>query len=120
MKLFDGKVVVITGAGRGIGRAHTLGFSQEGAKIVVNDLGTSLDGSGSTTSIADHVVEEIITQGGEAIANYENVVSMEGGIKIIKSAKWQLPDKILFVEKILKTSVGKIDKKAIRSEYQDI
>jgi NAD(P)-dependent dehydrogenase (short-subunit alcohol dehydrogenase family) len=83
--LFDGKVVVITGAGRGIGRAHALGFSREGAKVVVNDLGTSLDGSGSTTSVADKVVEKIKTEGGIAVPNYDNVASMDGGKKIINS-----------------------------------
>ncbi|MHA2224341.1 MAG: SDR family NAD(P)-dependent oxidoreductase [Candidatus Hodarchaeales archaeon] len=85
MGLFDGKVVVITGAGRGIGRAHALGFSREGAKVVVNDLGTSLDGSGSTTSVADKVVEKIKTEGGIAVPNYDNVASMDGGKKIINS-----------------------------------
>lgn len=86
MGLFDGRVVVITGAGRGIGRAHALGFSREGAKVIVNDLGTSLNGSGVSTSIADQVVEEITMEGGEAIANYDNVASMNGGQSIINFA----------------------------------
>ncbi len=86
MGIFDGKVVVITGAGRGIGRAHALGFSREGAKIIVNDLGTDLDGSGSTISITDKVVEEIKSLGGEAAANYDNVASLEGGVHLIQTA----------------------------------
>lgn len=78
--------MVITGAGRGIGRAHALRFSREGAKVVVNDLGTSLNGSGVSTSIADQVVKKITTEGGEAIANYDDVASMNGGQNIINSA----------------------------------
>ncbi|UCG03360.1 MAG: SDR family NAD(P)-dependent oxidoreductase [Candidatus Heimdallarchaeota archaeon] len=86
MGLLNGRVVVITGAGRGIGRAHALRFSREGAKVVVNDLGTSLNGSGVSTSIADQVVKKITTEGGEAIANYDDVASMNGGQNIINSA----------------------------------
>ncbi|MFX1252263.1 MAG: SDR family NAD(P)-dependent oxidoreductase [Promethearchaeota archaeon] len=87
MGLFDGKVVVITGAGGGIGRSHALAFAQEGAKVVVNDLGTTPDGSGKgTTSMADKVVEEIKQMGGAAVANYDTVATMEGGENIIKTA----------------------------------
>lgn len=86
MGLFYGKVVVITGAGGGIGRAHALGFAQEGAKVVVNDLGTARDGSGSSISMANKVVEEIKGLGGEAVANYDDVATMEGGVNIIKTA----------------------------------
>ncbi len=84
MGLFDDKVVVITGAGGGIGRAHALSFAREGAKVVVNDLGTARDGSGSTISMANNVVEEIKELGGEAVANYDDVV--DGGARIIKTA----------------------------------
>ncbi|MFX0062978.1 MAG: SDR family NAD(P)-dependent oxidoreductase [Candidatus Hermodarchaeota archaeon] len=87
MGLFDGKVVVITGAGGGIGRSHALSFAQEGAKVVVNDLGTTPDGSGKgTTSMADKVVEEIKQMGGVAVANYDTVATMEGGENILKIA----------------------------------
>jgi len=86
MGIFDRKVVVITGAGRGIGRAHALAFAKEGAKIVVNDLGTELDGSGSSSAVADTVVNEIKAGGGEAIANYDSVVTMSGGQSIINTA----------------------------------
>jgi NAD(P)-dependent dehydrogenase (short-subunit alcohol dehydrogenase family) len=86
MGLFNEKVVIITGAGRGIGKAHAHGFAKEGAKVVVNDLGTELDGSGFTHTIADTVVEEIKIQGGEAVANYDSVVTLEGANSIIQTA----------------------------------
>ncbi len=81
-----GKVAVITGAGRGIGRGHALLFASEGAKVVVNDLGGATDGSGASQGPADEVVEEIKKAGGEAIASYESVATSEGGEKIIKAA----------------------------------
>ena len=86
MGIFDEKVVVITGAGRGIGRAHALAFAKEGAKVVVNDLGTEIDGSGSSVVVADSVVTEIKLAGGEAVANYDSVVTMSGGHSIINTA----------------------------------
>ena len=81
-----GKVAVITGAGRGIGAAEAILFAQEGAKVVVNDLGGGGDGSGASKSPAEEVVAEIKKMGGEAVANYESVATTEGGEKIIKSA----------------------------------
>ncbi|MHA2297445.1 MAG: SDR family NAD(P)-dependent oxidoreductase [Candidatus Hodarchaeales archaeon] len=86
MGIFDGKVIVITGAGGGIGRSHALAFAAEGAKVVVNDLGTAPDGTGSTISMADKVVEEIKQLGGEATANYDSVTTMNGGENIVKTA----------------------------------
>lgn len=86
MGVFDEKVVVITGAGRGIGRAHALAFAKEGAKVVVNDLGTELDGSGSSVAVADSVVSEIKSSKGEAVANYDSVVTISGGRSIINTA----------------------------------
>jgi multifunctional beta-oxidation protein len=80
---FDDRVVVVTGAGAGLGRAYALEFAKRGAKIVVNDLGVSKGGEGTSTSAADSVVEEIKKLGGQAVANYDSV---EHGDKIIKTA----------------------------------
>jgi NAD(P)-dependent dehydrogenase (short-subunit alcohol dehydrogenase family) len=82
---FDGRVAVVTGAGAGIGRIYALELAKRGAKVVVNDLGVGRDGSGASRSAADVVVEEIKTLGGQAIANYDSVSTVEGGKNIIKS-----------------------------------
>ena len=85
MGLLEGKVVVITGAGGGIGREHALAMSKEGAAIVVNDLGGSRDGTGGGSSMADETVDLVKQAGGEAVANYDNVSTVEGGLGILKS-----------------------------------
>lgn len=85
-KRLKGKVAVVTGAGRGIGRSESLLLAAEGAKVVVNDLGGAPDGSGAATSPADEVVKEIKKKGGEAVANYDSVATTEGGERIIKTA----------------------------------
>ena len=72
MDICDNRTVIITGAARGLGRAYALAFAAEGANVVVNDIGTSLNGEGRDTSAADAVVEEIRDAGGQAIANYED------------------------------------------------
>jgi NAD(P)-dependent dehydrogenase (short-subunit alcohol dehydrogenase family) len=77
---------VITGAGRGIGRAHALLFAKEGAKVVVNDLGGAEDGSGADVGPAHEVVEEIKAMGGEAIANTDNVADFDGAERMIRAA----------------------------------
>lgn len=83
---FDGKVVIVTGAGAGLGREYALEFAKRGASVVVNDLGVARDGSGSTSSAADTVVEEIKNLGGKAVANYDSVATPEGGNNIVKTA----------------------------------
>jgi len=85
-KRLAGKVAVVTGAGRGIGRGEALALASEGVKVVVNDLGGAVDGSGAAHSPADEVVAEIKKLGGEAVANYDSVVSMKGGENIVKTA----------------------------------
>jgi NAD(P)-dependent dehydrogenase (short-subunit alcohol dehydrogenase family) len=84
--LCEGRVVVITGAGRGIGREHALAFAKEGARIVVNDLGGATDGSGSDAGPAQQVVEELRALGAEAIANTDNVADWDGAQRLISSA----------------------------------
>ena len=86
MGALEGRVAIITGAGRGIGREHALLFAAEGARVVVNDLGGNLDGSTSAASPAEEVVAEIHAMGGEAIANHDNVAEWEGGARLIASA----------------------------------
>ncbi len=86
MGLLEGKVVVITGAGGGIGREHALDMAKEGAKVVVNDLGGARDGTGGGTAMSDKVVEEIKTAGGEAVANYDSVATVDGAENIVKTA----------------------------------
>ena len=82
----DDKVAIVTGAGGGLGRAHALLLAQEGASVVVNDLGGSRDGTGSGQSMADTVVEEIIAAGGKAVANYGSVTDDDAAQSMIKTA----------------------------------
>jgi NAD(P)-dependent dehydrogenase (short-subunit alcohol dehydrogenase family) len=86
MGSLDGKVAIITGAGRGIGREHALFFAAEGAKVVVNDLGGAPDGAGIDTSAAEQVVAEIVGAGGAAVANADDVADWEGGQRLINAA----------------------------------
>ena len=80
---FDGKVVVVTGAGNGLGRSHALAFAGRGARVVVNDLGGGTAGDGASQNAADRVVAEILEAGGEAVANYDSVVD---GDKVVATA----------------------------------
>jgi NAD(P)-dependent dehydrogenase (short-subunit alcohol dehydrogenase family) len=84
---FEGRVAVVTGAGGGLGRSHALLLASRGAKVVVNDLGGSRDGSGAGSDMADAVVQEIVDAGGEAVANYDGVHTWEGGQSIVQSAR---------------------------------
>jgi NAD(P)-dependent dehydrogenase (short-subunit alcohol dehydrogenase family) len=86
MKTLEGRVAIITGAGRGIGREHALLFAAEGAKVVVNDLGGSADGSGADATPAEQVAKEIVAAGGQAIANHDDVTSWDGAKNLVDSA----------------------------------
>ena len=86
MGALDGRIAIITGAGRGIGREYALLFAAEGAEVVVNDLGGTLDGSGDDVSAAQQVVDEIVAAGGEAVANHDDVTDWDGGKRLIDTA----------------------------------
>ena len=86
MGICDNRTVIITGAARGLGRAYALAFAAEGANVVVNDIGTSLNGEGRDTSAADGVVAEIIAGGGKAIANYEDITDWDAAKRMVDAA----------------------------------
>lgn len=86
MGICDGRTVIITGAARGLGRAYALAFVSEGANVVVNDIGTSLNGEGADTSAADAVVGEIEASGGRAVANYEDITDWDAAKRIVDAA----------------------------------
>ncbi|HEX5367377.1 MAG TPA: SDR family oxidoreductase [Acidimicrobiales bacterium] len=86
MGSLDGRVAIITGAGRGLGREHALLFAAEGAKVVVNDLGGEVDGSGRSTGPAQEVVDEIRAMGGEAVANTDSVADWDGARRLVQTA----------------------------------
>jgi NAD(P)-dependent dehydrogenase (short-subunit alcohol dehydrogenase family) len=83
---FDGDVAIVTGGGGGLGRCHALELARRGARVVVNDLGGAVDGTGSSASAAQRVVEEIRAAGGEAVANTDSVATPEGGAAIVQCA----------------------------------
>jgi NAD(P)-dependent dehydrogenase (short-subunit alcohol dehydrogenase family) len=83
---YEGRVAVVTGAGGGLGRSHALLLASRGARVVVNDLGGSRDGTGGGSEMADQVVQEITDAGGEAVANYDGVHTWEGGQAIVRTA----------------------------------
>jgi NAD(P)-dependent dehydrogenase (short-subunit alcohol dehydrogenase family) len=87
---FDGQVVIVTGAGGGLGRSHALEFARRGAKVVVNDLGGAMDGSGGSSAAADAVVAEIAAAGGEALADGASVTNDAGVAAMVERAisKW--------------------------------
>ena len=87
MGSLDGRVAIITGAGRGIGREHALLFAREGASVVVNDLGGANDGSGADAGPAQQVVDEIVAAGGKAVANTDNIATWDGAEGLVKQGR---------------------------------
>ncbi|WP_176593964.1 SDR family NAD(P)-dependent oxidoreductase [Sphingobium sp. EM0848] len=85
-KFLDGKVAIVTGAGRGIGRAEAVALAEAGASVIVNDPGVDLEGLGGSHEPADEVVQEIVRQGGKAVANYESVADFDGAGRIVQQA----------------------------------
>ncbi|MEZ5954436.1 MAG: SDR family NAD(P)-dependent oxidoreductase [Hyphomonas sp.] len=113
---FDGRVAIVTGAGGGLGRCHALELARRGAKVVINDLGASMDGSGGSSAAAEAVVKEIEALGGEAIANGSSVADEAGVKKMIDDtmAKWGRIDIIIANAGILR------DKSFSKMTTQDI
>jgi NAD(P)-dependent dehydrogenase (short-subunit alcohol dehydrogenase family) len=86
MGSLDGRVAIITGAGRGLGREHALLFAAEGAKVIINDLGGANDGAGADATPAEQVVQEIQALGGEAVANADDIADWEGAQRLVNTA----------------------------------
>ena len=112
---FDGKVAIVTGAGGGLGRCHALDLAQRGARVVVNDLGGAMDGTGGSSEAAKAVVEEIKAAGGEAIANGGSVADRKGAASIVKDAMdaWGRVDVLINNAGILR------DKSFVKMELDD-
>jgi len=86
MGICAGRIVIVTGSGRGLGRSYALAFAREGARVVVNDLGTTLHGEGRDTATAQAVVDEIKAAGGDAVANGDDISDWEGAQRLVKTA----------------------------------
>jgi NAD(P)-dependent dehydrogenase (short-subunit alcohol dehydrogenase family) len=86
MSICQGRIVIVTGAGGGLGRAHALAFAAAGARVVVNDIGTSREGEGASTAPAQQVVDEIRAAGGEAVANTDDVADWDGAQRLVATA----------------------------------
>jgi NAD(P)-dependent dehydrogenase (short-subunit alcohol dehydrogenase family) len=85
-RICEGRVAIVTGAGRGIGRAHAFEFARHGARVVVNDIGAELDGTGGSATPAQQVVDEIRAAGGDAVVNGDDVASWEGAQRLVRTA----------------------------------
>src|SRR3954463_7533926 len=85
-ELCDGRVVIVTGAGRGIGREEALEYARHGARLIVNDVGAARDGTGEDATPAQEVVDEIKAMGGEAVANYDDVSDFDGAKRLVQTA----------------------------------
>src|SRR5260370_14396610 len=85
-RLCEGRTAVITGAGRGIGRAHALALARHGARVVVNDLGAEVDGNGASSSVAQQVVDEIRAAGGGAVAHSDDCADWGGARRLVQAA----------------------------------
>src|SRR4051794_16174019 len=83
---YDGQVAIVTGAGGGLGRSHALELARRGARVLVNDVGGAVDGTGGSATAAERVVAEIVDAGGDAIHNADSVATPEGGAAIVQSA----------------------------------
>src|SRR3954447_13548212 len=82
----EGRIVIVTGAARGIGREHALAFAREGARVVVNDLGVTRDGTGADRGPAQQLVDEIEAAGGEAVANSDDIADWDGAHRLVHTA----------------------------------
>lgn len=106
MGILDGKVAIVTGAGRGVGRGESMEMAAQGARVICNDLGGSSKGEGSDTSPVDETVKIIVDRGGEAVANYDDVSSWEGSAAIVQQAldTWSALDVVINNAGILRDS----------------
>src|SRR3954471_13655541 len=82
----EGRIVIVTGAARGIGREHALAFAREGARVVVNDLGVARDGTGADQGPAQLLADEIVANGGDAVANTDDIADWDGAYRLVKTA----------------------------------
>ncbi len=113
---FDGRVAIVTGAGGGLGRTYALDLAARGAAVVVNDLGGSVDGKGGEHTAAQKVVDEIVGQGGQAVANYDSVATPEGGESIVKTAV----DAFGKVDVVINNAGILRDKSFLKMEWSDL